>query len=548
MKKILFVFLACLLLLGLSFNFPGGADQPDFPDIYIDEGCAGTHVGSEANPYDDLSDINWTATGDNSITDYLAGTPSQSPTIHLKKGDTWRELMTVGTSGTATYPIIITSYGSGDDPQILASVQLATWTVDTGHWTCTYAGAPYQVWFIDADDGEIHFGNEQANKAACVSEYDWYDDGSDAWCYTGGVAAEHDPDTRYTSVEASVRAGCIVLAGEDYITIQNLECAYATANIISVDATSDHYVIEDCTLHHTGLPADSLSNCIRTSGSNGTIQNNTIHNGGRHGIYVTTDSASVTTVTVEGNEVYNCYHTCIDLMNQNGTDFEYVTVKRNLIYTDANFTDFSVGCVGINVQANSGYTVDNADINYNIIHHMCGVGINLNYRVTNCEVYNNTICYVNASYSGGDSTTGIYHGTPGMSGNNIKNNIVLGPFKGTNPCMSATTTGLAGLDYNCWHSTQKWFYFDGTSYSVWATYRAAFPAYDANSPHEDPVLVNPGTDVVADYKIQVTSPCKDTGTDVSITTDYFGNTVPHNVTEDIGAHEYTYIPKVIIIK
>ena len=119
MKRILLLSLL-IFCLGLSFNFPGvgGGDQPDFPNVYIDEGCAGTKVGSQANPYDDLSDINWTTGGDNSIFDYLAGAPAASPTIHLKRGDTWAEQMTVGCSGTATYPIVVTAYGTGANPII----------------------------------------------------------------------------------------------------------------------------------------------------------------------------------------------------------------------------------------------------------------------------------------------------------------------------------------------------------------------------------------------------------------------------------------------
>ena len=105
------------------------ADQEDFPDIYIDGSSGGD--GSEASPYTNLSDVNWTTGGDNSIYDYLNNSPSQSPTIHLAKGVSWRETMTAGCDGTATYPIIITSYGSGADPIILGSTDADI----AGSWT-----------------------------------------------------------------------------------------------------------------------------------------------------------------------------------------------------------------------------------------------------------------------------------------------------------------------------------------------------------------------------------------------------------------------------
>ena len=108
------------------------ADQADFPSIYIDGSSGGD--GSEASPYSDLSDINWTTGGDNSIYDYLDGTPSESPTIYLAKGGTWRETLTTDCDGTATYPIVVTSYGTGANPIITAADLRATWVTTINDW------------------------------------------------------------------------------------------------------------------------------------------------------------------------------------------------------------------------------------------------------------------------------------------------------------------------------------------------------------------------------------------------------------------------------
>ena len=132
MRKYWILGVVLIVLLSVGF-YPGGlADQPDFPLIYIDEGCAGTHVGSAANPYDDLSDINWTTEGDNSIYDYLAGSPSQSPTIYLNMGDIWRERLIISCSGTATYPIVLDAYGSGADPIINGMDVIEGWAAYSG--------------------------------------------------------------------------------------------------------------------------------------------------------------------------------------------------------------------------------------------------------------------------------------------------------------------------------------------------------------------------------------------------------------------------------
>ena len=121
-KAFLILSLFSILLLGFSSS----GDQPDFPNIYVDAGCAGTHVGSAVNPYDDFADINWTTGGDNSVFDAVAA--NEDVVISLLEGDEWREQLTVGASGSAAHPIVITSYGTGADPIINGADLVETWT------------------------------------------------------------------------------------------------------------------------------------------------------------------------------------------------------------------------------------------------------------------------------------------------------------------------------------------------------------------------------------------------------------------------------------
>lgn len=110
-----------LVLIILLFAFVAkAADQANFPDIYVDADADVGGVGSLADPYDTLDDINWTTGGDNSIYDYINGTPSQDVVIHLDNGtngspDIWRETLTVGASGTSSYAIKITDYDAGSE-------------------------------------------------------------------------------------------------------------------------------------------------------------------------------------------------------------------------------------------------------------------------------------------------------------------------------------------------------------------------------------------------------------------------------------------------
>jgi len=129
-KQFLIAAIICFVLFGLTLNYGWGADQVDFPDIYIDADAGDGGVGSEADPYNEFSDINWTTGGDNSVFDYYAGAEAASLTINLQTGDTWREQLSTGAAGSVAYPIIIQSYGSGAGPKILGSKDLSV----SGDW------------------------------------------------------------------------------------------------------------------------------------------------------------------------------------------------------------------------------------------------------------------------------------------------------------------------------------------------------------------------------------------------------------------------------
>jgi parallel beta-helix repeat protein len=73
---------------------------------------------------DGLSDGNaWETVNKVNISSFSPG-----DTIFFNKGDTWREQLTVPSSGSSGSPIVFTSYGSGADPIIKGSNLVATWT------------------------------------------------------------------------------------------------------------------------------------------------------------------------------------------------------------------------------------------------------------------------------------------------------------------------------------------------------------------------------------------------------------------------------------
>ena len=211
-------------------SIPGGframADHGDFPDIYVDGVSGGD--GSLATPYTNLSDVNWTTSGDNSIFDYLAGTPLASPTIHLAKAATWRETMTVGCSGTATYPIIITSYGEGADPIINGADIIETWGDSSEEAVLSYT--PEQdgtgdYCFRTAIPGDT--ASNDGDKIQVDIPANTVHDTTVTDCYIGEKAAAGDAFDMETETITQITfdvggTGCTILAGEvktsDWIT------------------------------------------------------------------------------------------------------------------------------------------------------------------------------------------------------------------------------------------------------------------------------------------------------------------------------------------
>ena len=509
------------------------ADQVDFPNIYIDGASGG--VGSQADPYSDFSDINWTTGGDNSIFDYLAGSPSASPTIYLAKGTTWREQMTTGASGTATYPIVITGYGSGADPKILGSVELTTWSEDTGHWTCSYTGALEVMWFEETD-GSVSWGNLKANKAACVAEYDWYSDGSDVW-----VFAATDPDTRYTAVETSERDYGITGDAIDYITVDGLEIRYALLSGI-YHHNSDNWVIQNNTLCYFCKTSknDENAQIIFTSCSNNvTIKDNVCHDAATQGIWVWSGSGlgSSNDALVEGNEVYNCYHSNIDMICGNNGVLNGGTVRYNLCYQNDDFdTGVVDGALIFMEGQDSDDKAENIDIYYNICLNVIKCGIQLYTWCNNINIYNNVVY---GTHSGTTPLGGIRLDGANTTNVVIKNNISMDVTGGQ--LWIGGSSRVSACDNNLWYhsggGSNVYVYYNGTSYHYndFANYKTA-TGWDNNGKWENPKFVNAANMADTDYKIQITSPCKNTGVNVSLTEDYFGGPVPSG-TPDIGAYE-----------
>jgi parallel beta-helix repeat protein len=571
--SIKYIWLMVLLLLWfLVISKAWGADQVDFPAIYIDADAGGSGVGSQADPYDTLDDINCTTVGDNSIFDYLAGSPSESPTINLQKGDEWNEQMTVGASGTASYPIVIQGYGTGADPIISAADLVTTWSdqgsniyraevATTEPLVVLYNGTP----LIPAD-GDF--------ATLTINEWDWVDSTTD-YLYVNVGGAPGD-----TTIEAGQRSRPINIDYKSYITIDGLSVYGSNKEGIFIytdeGETADSIIIQNCSVYGnawSGIKNNNIGtasnitirdNTIYTNGTAGisiddgsnnwTVSNNTLHHNGfvsdnSGGIKMvgTADVDDIYNIIIDGNSISRTgYYTDDTTTNSfgEGTGI-WVDTIDNTSYTNnvivRNNTVSNVNKVGIYIEK-SHYS----EVYYNIINGAKLYGIymraGLGLFVTDNRFYNNVVY---GSLADGMRFEGQDGSANSCDDNTAQNNIIDGStdaeFYATDGCDNNDTEGSGNVyTYNNFGAIYANFITYGAStpddYTEWTTAYGS-TTYAAEG---DPLFVNAGTDF---RLISTSSPCYNTGVDVNLTEDYDSVNVPQYGGFDIGALEYveTYI-------
>jgi hypothetical protein len=526
-----------LLILFLIFAF---AQWGEAAVYYVDSSITDVHVASATPDFTTYNPVTFaTDTGTDSVYKTIADVNLKAfaagDFVYFRKSQTWRERLTIPSSGSVGLPITYGSFGIGAKPQILGSTQLTTWDVDGSQWKCTYAGTVAALFFINASDGTIHWGQKQASQVACTAEYYWYSDGSSVWCF-----AATDPDTRYTSVEATTGLRCITHNSKIYITIQDLELAFGSIEGIGAgNVAATNWTIQRNTVHHFGIwPLGGSSNPgigIAISKSH-VISYNKVYEIGGGGIqcygYADVDQGNF---IVNNNEVYNVYYEHLNFHIDAGTVNNCV-IKYNLVYDTSNYADTTKVSDGIYVSGNSTHAADSWNIYYNIVHDMMGSGIKWYRYVTNCNIYNNTVYKSNANI-GALVSYGIGGSTTGCSGIVIKNNIAI-DF--STACFFPDTIAvISACDYNLWYQSAGGtaIYVEVASpykiyhYNDQATYKSD-QGFDTNGKWADPLVVS-----ATDFHLKPDSPARDAGVGVGLYWDYAGNAVPSGYGTDIGAYE-----------
>jgi len=426
-------------------------------------------------------------------------------------------------------------------------------------WQAALTTAPDGVFF----DGT--YGNEESALADLGTDKDWFHTGTTLYC-----TSTSDPDTRYTSpgVEATQRERIILLQGKDYVTIDGLTLRHSgdgTEGALycnqSANATLTNLIIHDCFgysgIHHEGALTDTggvisynTISYIRSGdadrgvgiqmdqGGSATIDNNTIHHNTDGGIKIGLWIGS-SSVTISNNTCYQNGASGISLNGADdfGTNTASCIVEYNHCYDngqivadrynidlykcgDDNIVRYnlchgmnyiSLDAGGIRIDAESGGIFGSGTLIYYNICYDERNGIHI-LGSDGVSVYNNVI------YNSG--ITGLWSHGSNADANIFKNNIV--HTSGSNHAYNQDATNSV-FDYNLYYpDTGTPFNWNDTSYNFadWKTNSSQ----DGNSPTPaDPLFVDAAA---ADFRLAYGSPCIDAGTDVGLTQDFAGNTVP----------------------
>ena len=121
----------------ILFLFPVKEAEANGTTYYVDSSITDTNVGSATPDFTTYNPTTFETTGGSAsvyktIADINACSFSAGDSILLRKGQTWREQLTVPSSGSAGSPITFGAYGTGDDPIINGADVIGTWTNLTG--------------------------------------------------------------------------------------------------------------------------------------------------------------------------------------------------------------------------------------------------------------------------------------------------------------------------------------------------------------------------------------------------------------------------------
>jgi hypothetical protein len=407
--------------------------------------------------------------------------------ILFKKGETWREQLTIPSSGSLGNPITFGAYGAGNKPVISGANARAPTFPARSH--CILLQRNYVI----IDTFELEYPSGSNIILTNAANYN----------IVRNCTVKHSPNVGW-------KAG-IILNRANY-------------NLITGNT------VQDC---HKGIVLSGYHVSEEYQTDNNIVSRNTVLRINDTGISI--EAGSQTSYQpayniIEYNDVSSCSQTSDDTSGI-GTSR---AGRGNIIRYNKSYNNgihpVTMRGTGIMIDENS-----NAEqVYYNICYGNTSSGIATSGDDT--LIYNNT-CYNNAQ--------GIYLFLSGLTGDSsansiIKNNIIvaLGAQSYVKVRSEAVVSGGNVFDNNCYYGSTKTKPFSWDSGGPpkddhnWIEWRLHNP--EPGSLNSDPKFVSTAT---FDFHLLSSSPCVNAGADVGLTSDYDGNG-KYGESWNIGAYEW----------
>ena len=197
------------------------------------------------------------------------------------------------------------------------------WSLDRCRITRHSGGTLYYTSLGTDQDALINHGYFIQNDLKTLSQYgEWYHDHANARIYI--YFGTTNPSG--LKVEAAALNSLALMAGKNYITVDNLHFRGSSANMIElVNPGNDYITIRNCMISFAGMDAISLW------GNNGLIANNVISFCNQTGIKVIGNLHNITSNTIEKIGLIEGQFFCGNLTNGIAINNNECLIKNNII-------------------------------------------------------------------------------------------------------------------------------------------------------------------------------------------------------------------------
>lgn len=475
---------------------------------------------------------------------------SPGDSVFFKKGDVWRETLSVSGSGNKATYIFFGSFGTGMNPIIMGSEPVTGWvSVDNNVWKSKNSFINPEEFHADIHfkekDNSISWGNYVPGMLSLQKEHDWY--WNDNYIY---IWSASDPASNYQSVEVPQRYSCIDTQYNEYIHFKGIDVFYA--EYVGIDDFSRHsdnqnktgLKIENCEIGYIGGISSSPSGFgIGVVYSDLVIRDCKIHHCGRRGISLDNYGYGFTArnALIEENIFYGGYHTtaldCNTGASGYSANWDGIVFRRNLVYEEeARQMPYSSNQVFVQRYGNT--SLKNIYIYSNVFKFPGGAGISLE-GVDSIFIYNNTF------YDSHPSVKTCYQIFLDNYPTNIKikNNIFysLSTINSRGKCIGAGSFNPLEVeaDFNLYYRIEQTLSILGLNNQYYMASRFPIPeGWETHGVKGDPLFLSGD-----DYRLQSKSPAAGKGVSLRtkdgaaiIEKDYNGN--KYNDPPSIGAFEY----------